>query len=48
MRVTLQGSAASQVPSEWTAIDWRLVQKNVRAMQRRLTKASQEGDWRRV
>lgn len=48
MKVTPQGSAASHTPTDWTAIDWRLVQKNVRAMQRRLTKASQEGDWRRV
>lgn len=48
MRVTGNGSAASHELSEWAAIDWRLVQKNVRAMQHRLTKASQEGDWRRV
>lgn len=51
MKVTTSshiGSASSHVPSEWTAINWRLVQRNVRAMQRRLTKASQEGNWRRV
>lgn len=48
MKVTPQGSAASHAPTDWTAIDWRLVQTNVRAMQRRLTKASQEGNWRRV
>jgi len=50
MRVTADfgGSASSHVPMDWAAIDWRLVQKNVRDMQRRLTKASQEGNWRRV
>lgn len=41
-------SASSNVLQEWAAIDWRRVQRNVRAMQIRLTKASQEGDWRRV
>jgi RNA-directed DNA polymerase len=33
---------------EWAAIDWRRVQKNVRVMQIRLTKATQARDWRRV
>ncbi|GAB3553413.1 group II intron reverse transcriptase/maturase [Noviherbaspirillum agri] len=41
-------SASSHVPTEWVAIDWRRVQKNVRVMQIRLTKATQEGNWRRV
>lgn len=41
-------SASSNVPTEWTAIDWRRVQKNVMVMQIRLTKATKEGDWRRV
>ena len=41
-------SAPSNIPQEWAAIDWRRVQRNVRAMQIRLTKASKEGDWRRV
>jgi RNA-directed DNA polymerase len=50
MRVTADfgGSASSHVPTDWAAINWWLVQKNVRDMQRRLTKASQEGNWRRV
>ena len=51
MKVTassLAGSASSHVPTEWVAINWRLVQRNVRAMQHRLTKAIQEGDWRRA
>ena len=42
------GSASSHAPTEWAAIDWRRAQRNVRAMQIRLTKATQEGDWRRV
>lgn len=42
------GSASSRFPVEWAAIDWQRVQKNVRVMQIRLTKATQEGDWRRV
>lgn len=42
------GSASSHVPTEWAAIDWRRIQKNVRVMQIRLTKATQEGNWRRV
>lgn len=42
------GSASSDVPTEWAAIDWRRVQTNVRVMQIRLTKATQEGNWRRV
>jgi RNA-directed DNA polymerase len=42
------GSASSHVPEDWTNIDWRRVQRNVKAMQIRLTKATQEGNWRRV
>lgn len=41
-------SASSHVPTEWADINWRRAQKNVRVMQIRLTKATQEGDWRRV
>jgi RNA-directed DNA polymerase len=42
------GSATSHAPSDWASIDWKLVQKNVRVAQYRLTKATQEGNWRRV
>lgn len=42
------GSASSHVPTNWAAIDWRRVQKNVRVLQTRLVKATQEGNWRRV
>ena len=41
-------SATSRTPKTWADIDWRLVQKNVRTMQTRLTKATLAGDWRRV
>ena len=41
-------SASSHVPNEWAAINWQRVQKSVKVMQIRLTKATQEGDWRRV
>lgn len=41
-------SASSYVPAEWAALDWRRIQKNVRVMQIRLTKATKEGNWRRV
>lgn len=42
------GSASSHIPTEWSAINWRKVQKNVRVMQHRLAKATLEGNWRRV
>ncbi|MBB0022884.1 group II intron reverse transcriptase/maturase [Ralstonia pickettii] len=41
-------SAFSGAPQSWTAIQWRRVERNVRAMQIRIAKATQEEDWRRV
>ena len=41
-------SALSGVPQSWTSISWRRVERNVRGMQIRIAKATQEGDWRRV
>ncbi|KAF7961527.1 group II intron reverse transcriptase/maturase [Cupriavidus sp. UYMU48A] len=41
-------SAPSGVPDRWGDIDWRRVDRNVRVMQIRIAKATQEGDWRRV
>ncbi|WP_454736341.1 group II intron reverse transcriptase/maturase [Cupriavidus necator] len=41
-------SAPSGVPGRWGDIDWRRVDRNVRVMQIRIAKATQEGDWRRV
>ena len=51
MRVTDSsqvGSASSSAPEQWALIDWKLVYRNVRVMQKRLAKATQEGNWRRV
>lgn len=51
MRVTDSsqvGSASSHAPEHWALIDWKLVYRNVRVMQKRLAKATQEGNWRRV
>ncbi|MFC7519064.1 group II intron reverse transcriptase/maturase [Herbaspirillum sp. GCM10030257] len=45
---SLDNSASSRIPLEWAAIDWQRVQKNVRAMQIRLAKATKDSDWRRV
>lgn len=41
-------SAPSGIPQRWGDIDWRRVERNVRAMQIRIAKATQEGDWRKV
>lgn len=42
------GSASSHGLNDWLAIDWRRVEQQVRTMQMRIAKATQEGDWRRV
>ncbi|MCS0589923.1 group II intron reverse transcriptase/maturase [Massilia norwichensis] len=42
------GSASSHVSRDWATVDWGLVQRNVRAMQVRLAKATASCDWRRV
>lgn len=42
------GSVRSHAPDNWHAIDWRRVERNVRAMQLRIVKAIQEGDHRRA
>ena len=42
------GSAASHIPNGWAAINWRQVQKNVRVLQHRIAKATQEGNWRKA
>lgn len=43
-----EDSAPSREPQDWHAIDWQRVECNVRTTQIRLTKATQEKDWRRV
>ena len=46
--ISLDGSAASREPPDWHAIDWHVVERNVRTTQKRIAKATQECDWRRV
>jgi len=46
--IETDGSASSHLPGGWHAIDWRRVDQQVRTMQMRIAKATQEGDWRRV
>src|SRR5258705_6917926 len=46
--IDLDDSASSHLPNGWHAIDWRRVEQQVRTMQMRIAKATQEGDWRRV
>lgn len=41
-------SASSREPQNWHAIDWRRVERHVRTTQKRIAKATQEQDWRRV
>lgn len=42
------GSASSRCPQDWMALDWHRIQRNVKVMQIRLTKAAESRDWRRV
>lgn len=42
------GSASSHGPTDWHAIDWQKVMRNVRTTQFKIAKATQDGDWRRV
>lgn len=48
MKVLSNESVRSDAPNNWHAINWRLVERNVRGIQTRITKATQEGKWRRV
>lgn len=41
-------SASSREPHDWHAIDWQMVEQNVRTTQIRIAKATQDRDWRRV
>ena len=43
-----RASAASHGEVDWHAIDWRRVHQNVRRLQARIVKATQEGRWGRV
>ena len=46
--IDLDGSASSRLPDNRHAIDWHQVDQQVRTMQMRIAKATQESDWRRV
>src|SRR5690242_5809488 len=37
--------AASRVPTDWQVIDWHQAHRNVRRLQARIVKATQEGRW---
>ena len=41
-------AASSHGTPDWHAIDWRVVERTVRTTQKRIAKATQECDWRRV
>lgn len=41
-------SALSHAPQHWHAVSWRKVEWNVKGMQIRIAKATQEGKWRKV
>jgi RNA-directed DNA polymerase len=45
---TTQACATSSVEVNWQAIDWRTVNQNVRRLQARIVKATQEGRWGKV
>lgn len=46
--VDSHGSASFARPTHWHQIDWRFVNDQVRGLQTRIAKASQDQDWRRV
>ena len=40
--------AASHAPTDWNAIDWHQAHRNVRRLQARIVKATQERRWGKV
>ncbi len=48
MTAELPAGAASHAEVDWHAIDWRQVNHNVRRLQARIVKATQEGRWGKV
>src|SRR5262249_31938686 len=42
------GAAPGLAPTDWHSIDWRQVWRNVRRLQARIVKATQEGRWGKV
>ena len=43
-----QAGAVPHEQIDWTTIDWRTVNQNVRRLQARIVKATQEGRWNKV
>src|SRR5215210_1303020 len=49
MRVeSLANGTEGHPPTDWKAIDWRKVERNVRNLRQRIFRASKEGDHRKV
>ena len=48
MTATSIAGAASRKPMDWHAIPWQQVHKNVRRLQARIVKATQQGKWGKV
>ncbi len=48
MTAGLPAGAASHVEVDWHSIDWHQVTENVRRLQARIVKATQEGRWGKV
>lgn len=48
MTAEVQAGAASHGKDEWHKIDWRAVHHNVRRLQARIVKATQQGRWNKV
>jgi RNA-directed DNA polymerase len=48
MRVQNPANGTEGLPTDWNAIDWRKVERNVRNLRRRIFRASKEGDHRKV
>ena len=48
MTAHLRAGATSHMEVDWHAIDWQQVNQNVRRLQARIVKATQEGRWNKV
>jgi RNA-directed DNA polymerase len=42
------GTITAPVPTDWNTVNWRTVNRQVRNLRRRIFRASQQGDWRKV
>jgi RNA-directed DNA polymerase len=42
------GANGPKGPTDWNAVNWRRVNRQVRNLRRRIFRATQQGDWRRV